>query len=357
MFQYICCAGLILLYLCFYYMFGSLAAKRIPAISGSRPLKIIIGFFCYFFLFSVITIPLKVTLQPLSTLSRIWAGVLLLLTALSLFFFRKGRKQKLSSGREVFRGKQKTVFFLFLLLVLTQLIIVNLNRETYALWDQSYYIGDSATSLYTDTISQYDPYTGRILEKLDPEYLLETYQNHTAVMCQIFGLHPLVENRTVMASIVIILYNLIAWELGLVLFHGNRAKSLLMNGFLTLLNFFSFNLYTAAEFLLLRPSEGKTILAVLIIPSLLLFFLKTISEYLPRSWWACSFLVILGSFGLNMSAIYMIPFEISAFYLPLFIREKKLSIFRRLLILLLPCILMAAAYLLTKNRLFIYTSA
>ncbi|MCD7715274.1 MAG: DUF6077 domain-containing protein [Lachnospiraceae bacterium] len=357
MFQYICCAGLILLYLCFYYMFGSLAAKRIPAISDSRPLMIIVGVFCYFFLFSVITIPLKVTLQPLSTLSRIWTGVLLLLTALFLFFSRKGWRARLASCRRILNGKQKYLFLLFLLLVLAQLIIVNLNRETYALWDQSYFIGDSATSLYTDTISQYDPYTGRILEKLDSEYLLETYQNHTAVMCQIFGLHPLVENRTIMASVVIILYNLIAWELGLVLFHGNRAKSLLMNGFLTLLNFFSFNLYTAAEFLLFRPSEGKTILAVLIIPALLLFFLKAINDYLPRSWWACSFLVILGSFGLNMSAIYMIPFEISAFYLPLSIREKKLTIFRRLLILLLPCVLMAAAYLLTKYKLFIYTSA
>ena len=115
--------------------------------------------------------------------------------------------------------------------------------------------------MYTNTLSQYNPYTGKLLDYLNPEYLLETYQNHGAVMCQLLHLHPMVENMTVMASVVIILYQCIMYEIGRFLFHGNRAKSTLMLAFLWLLNFFSFNLFTAAEFLIIRPSEGKTILA------------------------------------------------------------------------------------------------
>ncbi|MCD7736481.1 MAG: DUF6077 domain-containing protein [Lachnospiraceae bacterium] len=356
MLQYVYYAGLILLYLCFYYMTGSLVAKRLPAVSASLPLTAILGFFCYFFLFSAVTLPLKITLQPLSTLSRIWRVILLLILLLWLFSQRNQWRKELAARKASLAGTHKYIFLFFVFLILIQLVLVNLNGESYALWDQSYYIGDASTSLYTNTISQYDPYTGRILKYLNTEYLLETYQNHTAVMCQIFGLHPLVENLTIMASVVVVLYNLIAWELGLVLFHGNRVKSLLMTVFLTLLNFYSFNLYTAAEFLIVRPSEGKTILAALILPALLLFFFRTISDYQSRIWWTCSFLVILGSFGLNMSSIYMVPFEISAFYLPLSLREKKLSVFLRLLVLLIPCTIMAAAYLLTKHRFFIYTS-
>ncbi|MCD8013775.1 MAG: DUF6077 domain-containing protein [Lachnospiraceae bacterium] len=351
---YVQIAGLIVLYLGIYYMTGAIVSRWVPAISRSIPLTVLVGFFCYFFLFAVAALPLKLTLCPLSALSMLWRVILLLLALVFALTVRKTWRQRLSSFIALFKGRGKYILFLFLALVFVQVFLVNLNDESYALWDQAYYIGDASTSLYTNTISQYDPYTGRILSRLNPEYLLETYQNHTAVMCQIFGLHPLVENLTVMASVVVILYNLVAWELGLTLFRGNRAKGLLMTGFLTLLNFFSFNLYTAAEFLLIRPSEGKTILAVLILPTLLLFFLKTITEYQPATWWVCSFLVILGSFGLNMSAIYMIPFEISAFYLPLAVKERKFSIFLRLLVLLIPCVVMAAAYLLTKHKVFIY---
>jgi hypothetical protein len=46
----------------------------------------------------------------------------------------------------------------------------------------------------------------------------------------------------------------------------------------------------------------------------------------------------------------MIPFEISAFYIPLAIRKKKLSIFLGYLALLIPCIVFTAAYLITKHR-------
>ncbi|MCD7884581.1 MAG: DUF6077 domain-containing protein [Lachnospiraceae bacterium] len=347
---------MIVVYLCLYYMTGALVGKYVLSKQQDLPITVIVGFFCYFFLFTVVTLPLKLTLQPLSTLSLIWRVCMLLIVVLFFFTQREILREKIFSLRAIMGTKDKYVFLLFLLLLLIQLIIINLNDESYAMWDQSYYIGDASASLYTNTISQYDPYSGRLLSRLNTEYLLETYQNHTAVMCQIFGLHPLIENLTIMASAVVILYNLLVWELGKTLFCGNRVKCLYLTGFLTLLNFCSFNLYTAAEFLIIRPSEGKTILAVLIIPALLLFFMKTIKEYQSALWWVCSFLVILGSFGLNMSSIYIIPFEISAFYLPFFWREKKPVILVRWLILLLPCVLMAAAYLVTKYKVFIYTS-
>jgi hypothetical protein len=249
-------------------------------------------------------------------------------------------------------GGRRTRAALLILLAaaLIQTVWFNFNDETYALWDQAYYIGDTASSVYTDTISQYNPYTGHQLEVLNQEYLLETYQNHSAVMCQLFGVHPLIEIRTVMTSVVILLYQLIFYEIGMVLFKRDRLKSAVMVCFLFLLNVFSYNLFTAGEFLIIRPFEGKTILAVLIIPCLLWLFLRTASDPFNRICWYHTFLVILGSFGLNMSSIFMIPFEISAFYIPLAIRKKKLSIFLGYLALLIPCIVFTAAYLITKHR-------
>lgn len=353
--QLILITGVILLYLFFYYAAGCLVTRIIPDADASFSQTVILGFFFYFFLFSVVALPLKITLQPLSTLSIAWAVILVMIVVLFFITGRKKWKARLSRCIPAWSGRQKYVTILFLLLIVIQVFWFNWNDETYAIWDQSYYLGDTATSLYTNTISQYNPYSGRILDFLNSEYLLETYQNHGSVMCQILKLHPMVENLTVMASVVIILYQFIFYEIGKILFHGDRKKSTLFLAFLFLLNIFSFNLFTAAEFLMIRPSEGKTILAVLILPSLLYFFLKTAQNPQAKTNWIYSFIVILGAFGLNMSSIFMIPFEISAFYLPLAIHKRKTSIAMRYVILLLPCIAMAAAYLLTKNHFIIYT--
>ena len=347
--------GTILLYFFLYFAVGSLATRLVPDKDYSIPRILILGFFLLHFLFFIITIPLKVTLQPLSLLSHIWAAVLVLITLLFFISQRKHWKTTADSIRSVFSGRELFITLFFLAIVLVQIVLINGNDETYAIWDQSYYLGDSVTSWYTNTISQYNPYTGRILDVLNSEYLLETYQNHTSVMCQLLNIHPMVENMTIMATVVVILYNLIAFEIGKFLFRGDRTKSTILVFFLTLLKYFSYHLITAAEFLFIRPSEGKTILAVLIIPALLYCFLKVMENSDAKTWWLYSFFVIIGSFGLNMSSIFMIPFELSAFYIPYALHKKKFSVFVRYLLLLLPCILMAGLYLMTKNELLIYT--
>ena len=347
--------GTILLYFFLYFAAGSLFTRLIPDKDYSVPRVLILGFFLLHFLFFIITIPLKITLQPLSLLSGIWAVVLILIVLAFFIIQHRHWNTVTSFVKNAFTGRAKYSTLLFLVLILIQIILVNGNDETYAIWDQSYYLGDSVTSWYTNTISQYNPYTGRILDILNTEYLLETYQIHTSVMCQLLHIHPMVENLTIMVTVVVILYNLIALEIGKYFFKGSRERSTLLVGFLTLLNFFSYNLYTAAEFLFIRPSEGKTILAVLILPALLYCFMKVTEDHERKTWWIYSLLIIIGSFGLNMSSIFMIPFEISAFYIPYAIHKKKFSVILRYVILLLPCILMAGLYLLTKHEFLIYT--
>lgn len=354
MLQLIKAVAVTVLYLFFYYITGSLVLHFLPVpeedsrISG----RLILGFFAYQFLFTVAALPMKMLLLPLSWLSAVWAGCLAVLFVLFLILERKAFAERVC---RVFREGERASLFLLAIVILAQLFLFNLNDETFALWDQSYYIGDTATSLYTNTISQYDPYTGYQLDNLNREYLLETYQNHSAVMCQLLHIHPMIEVRTVMTSVVILLYQLIFYEIGMLLFRRDRLKSAFMLGVLFFLNLFSFNLYTAGEFLMFRPFEGKTILAVLIIPGLFWLFLHTAAEPGYRSYWCHSFLVILGSFGLNMSSIFMIPFEISAFYIPLAIKKKKMSIYLKYLILLLPCAAFVALYLVTRYNVVFYT--
>ena len=375
---YLLCTGMILLYLIFSYMLGDLFLSFTKSQETSLSYRIILGFFLFFLLFQAAALPLKFTLQPLSLLAKLWC-FLLAVTAL-LYFLRNRKilKEKWNQRKELL-SEYKWIFLFLIFLVMIQICLTNYNGETYALWDQSYYIGDVSSSVYTDTISQYSPYTGHLLDRLDAEYLLETYQNHSAVICTLTGLAPLIETRTVETTLMVIMANLIYYQLGRQLFPLSRKKSALLVFCLFWLNLFSFNLYTSAEFLFFRAFEGKTILACIIMPAVFLLFLKIAREYRNHHHWMELFLIIWASFGLNMSAIYMLPFELSICLIPLGFCEKDTSVlcesgkgksrFRlmqasakpllyiwiRYAVCLFPCILYGAAYLLTKHHLFIYT--
>lgn len=348
------CFIIVILYLLFSYMLGDLFLHICSSKESSISYRILLGFFCYFFLFQIVALPLKFTLQPLSLLATIWCIFLVVSTILYFVLHGKYFKNVQKSSKETPLKEKLFLFFLFILIII-QLCLINYNGETYALWDQSYYIGDISSSVYTNTISQYDPYTGALLKKLSTEYLLETYQNHSAVLCYLTKIAPLIETRTAEASLIVILANLIYYQFGLQLFNHSRKKSVLLVFFLFWLNLFSFNLFTSAEFLFFRPFEGKTILACLIMPMVFLQFIKITKNHSSRNNWIELFIIIFSSFGLNMSAIYMLPFELSICLIPLGLYKKSISIWKRYVICLIPCILYGAAYLVTKHLFFLYT--
>lgn len=352
---YLLCLGIILYYLTISYMLGDLFLHMISSKERSVSYRVLLGFFCYFLLFQIMAIPLKLTLQPLSLLTKLWCIFVLAVILLFFLLRRKSFPEQRAYLQSLFM-KQKWPLLILALIILIQLIMVNYNGETYALWDQSYYIGDVSASVYTDSISQYDPYTGALLKKLNAEYLLETYQNHSAVLCQLLGIPPLIETRIAESSLMVILANLIYYQLGLQLFGNNhKKKSVTFAFFLFWLNLFSFNLFTSAEFLFFRAFEGKTILACIILPMVFLLFLRIAGNHLERSHWLELVLVVSASFGLNMSAIYMLPFELSICLIPLGLSKKSFSVWIRCAICLIPCILYGLAYLLTKHYFFFYT--
>ncbi|MCI9491954.1 MAG: hypothetical protein HFH42_02310 [Lachnospiraceae bacterium] len=354
MYYYLICLGIVAFYLIFSYMLGDLFLRLANSEVTSASYRILIGFFCYFLLFQLICLPLKFTLQPLSLLANIWCVALLAVAGVYIALQRRSFKDKLNRCKLYFT-RQNLPLLILCLLIVAQLLAINYNKETYALWDQAYYIGDISTSVYTDTISQYDPYTGILLKKLDFEYLLETYQNHSAVLCRLLGLAPLIETRTAEAFLIIILTNLIYYQFGMEFFAQSRKKSVFLVFFLSWLNLFSFNLTTSAEFLYFRAFEGKTILACTIMPMVFLLFLKIAKDQQNRNHWITLFLVVFGSFGLNMSSIYMLPFELSICFIPLALSQKSFSLMARYAACLLPCLLYGAAYLATKHLFYIYT--
>ena len=189
----------ILALLLLFFLFGSLITYRSQKRSNTLFFTINIGFMSYFAFFEIVALPMKLLLQPLSKLSIIWVTICVIVSIISVIL----NKNRWSNYFESVNFKSAIRNGVVVIVVLTALVYLITNNIQYgSSIDSAYYIGISGSSVYTDTIEQYDPYTGVKMETLDPLYLILTYSVHNSVISMITKIHPLIMYRFIMSTIV-----------------------------------------------------------------------------------------------------------------------------------------------------------
>lgn len=337
-----------------YYSCGLHISRLLKLDSINMAERIIIGFFTYYFLYFVICMPFKIKLAPLHYVTIIWGvtAFVLIVTA-AIIHTRNGLIQQDLQSLQQFATGHRAVFFLLIILGISQITLSNLSDLSIARWDRGYYVGDISSSVYTDTISQYDTYTGEKLYMLNTEYLLETYQNHEASICQITGLSAMEQQCSVMTTVVVILFMLTIAQIGNAFWKD--AKSMAFFCFLVqMIYFLTFNDAVESSYLFLRAYEGKAILVLIILPCIFLYFIQGVYGN-EKAALKKTMIVTICAFCINMSVIYMIPFLLGPCMAGRCICERKLRPLRQLIIEMIPLIIVMAAYIVTSKFIFIYT--
>lgn len=322
--------------------------------------KIIIGFFTYFSIFQMVALPLKIILAPLSALSILWAVIVIIVVIMVCVISLKGDRIKLEIGSGIKgRFKIKRINLIYIMVILAiigvQFIVIELNQSVGSPWDASYYIGEVVSSVYTNTISQYDAYTGLKLSVLNSSYLLENYQMHSAIASQIFHIHPLLEMRTTMSGVIVLLTNLILVRIGRMLFPKQLKKTALFVLFIAIFNICYASFFSAAFFYSNRTFEGKTILSATIFPATFYLVFRLMINYERKKnvkhtlEWAELFILVFGTFCINMSAMFLMPVLLSSLLIPFALIKRRWAIFKNYIISLIPCVIVMIYYLMTSH--------
>ena len=331
---YIYCTILIAIYFALYFIFGHIFGRWVLKEEQPVAQQLLIGYFVYHLCFYLVCLPLKLTSRSLSLLTAVWTAVLIAALVAFLWLRVKRPEVPLCTKDADVPSLYRIGYGMGIFLLVS---LMNVNMQTGALWDESHYVGEVTTSVYTDTLVGYDMYTGAKTKKVDEEYLLEITESHSAVMCRLFHLHPSVEVRTVRATVNVILFYLIVIGIGLLLF-TEPIRSFLFFLFFVVLDLFSYNLHTRAQILIYRAFEGKAILANLILFMMLYLFLVNRQNPDAKRGWQMMFVVIAASFGLNMTSILLVPAMFGAWMLPFVIGKKRWGDIKRCVICLLPWI-------------------
>lgn len=336
-----------LLQLLIFFSLGSLLMHLFRC-KADASLSVAAGYIVYFSLFELVNIPATLMWMPLGTFSRIWAAVLAVLMVLCIFLLHDRWKEELLCIPSVCKEHGGMLLAVGAVIALQCLIVVFYADSTV---DAAYYIGTVSTSVYTDTMGRYNPYTGNLLKAFQSRYILSAYPMHNAVWSHLTGVHPIIQSKEIMNTINVLAANLTIFQIGKALFDQNRKKADLMVVFVCLLQLFSYTIYTTGTFFFTRTYEGKALLGSLSIPLVLLcavWLWKQTKEACPgeipeRMIWGILFLTSLSAVAFSGSAI-IFPIVIAAGIFPVALAQKRFRWFVCSIICMLPSICYACVF-------------
>ncbi len=90
--------------------------------------------------------------------------------------------------------------------------------------DAAYYVANISTSLYTDTLGRYNPYTGFLSSVFNIRYVTAAWYLDTAAFAKVFHVHPMVWANTINPVMWTFLADLVYYQLGYALFRERGKK-------------------------------------------------------------------------------------------------------------------------------------
>ena len=243
------------------------------------------GYIVMFGLFWIVALPMVWLGQTLSLLVWVYAGGMLFLAVVSLLL--NYRRLPAVLGAAVCAVKRFTLcIWAQLLFALGQAAVY--LRYQYTNADDAFYVASATTSLATDTVFAFNPYTGSAYTKLPARYVLSPFHAFTATVSKITGLHPAVTAHVVFMVVFLMLAYAVYALIGRMLIGDGcctRDKGVLeasetcaapgsrmeeVGYFLViataLMVFSAYSERTQGLFLLIRLWQGKAVLAGVLLP-------------------------------------------------------------------------------------------
>ncbi len=225
---------------------------------------------------------------------------ILLLTAVILGVKRGRQLQETTAAGQVPADACRRIIVLGILagaLLLFQLIMT--VCMAYEEGDDAYYLALSTTTANDNTMYYKNAYTGYYTE-LDIRHGLAPFPMWIAFLSRMTGMVPITMAQVVLPVGLILMAYGIYYLLGQRLFAGQKEKALV---FLTLTEVLvicgGYSLYSAENFLLVRISQGKAVLANIILPFMVFVYLLLLERFHEDQGISKEYWILLGTLTLS----------------------------------------------------------
>lgn len=294
-----------MLEICFYYILGTVFGQVVLRKQRQRfSERLIIGFLVIQVLFQICALPFIYFDTTLTLLIKVWSVFISVVVFVSILLIRKRFAEDIKGISGIIKLNRKS-FMAMLLIIVAVCYYVSINGQQND--DAVYYIGLINTTLAMDSMYRFNVYSGMGMDSLYLRRALVTFDIHTASLCKIFNVHPLVLARIGRACLNVILTAATLYLFGLLLYRKDleqrERKSCILAGMALVMNFmFIGNIYTNSTFLLTRAYEGKAFSANVLILFTIYTCIKIMTEH-TRCQYLQLLLLLWASVAVSSSAL------------------------------------------------------
>lgn len=271
-------------------------------------LAFVLGYIIEFAVGQLVSIPLIFKGASFTELVNIYVSII---GALAIISFLINIWRIIDIFKELILSIRATPILLSLIvIILIGMQLFSLVKYSYVNDDDAYYLATATVSVQTDTLFKYSAMTGtdEQYEQYLMRYRLGPFPLYYAIMSKVLDIHPAIVAHFILPLILVPLVYMIYWLFAKEFFNENRKSALVFMLFICCLHIFSY--YSGKNnfiLVLLRIWQGKSILASIIIPLIVLLFVYGEKYNLKFINCVTLFLTVLaGNFTTTM-AIAMAP--------------------------------------------------
>lgn len=357
--------GIVFWLVCIPFLLGTLLLGLLHRERDGLALCMVIGYLMMFALSEITAVPMILTSLPFHVFFWILAAEYLILAVISAGY--RGRTEisriKVSIQR---LHRQPWTIYAAVLLVAVQAFFYFHYMVTNL--DDAYYVGVATTTLETDTMYQYSPYTGLLGKRFNLRYILSPFSIFQAFLSKGTGLHPSTLAHTVLPVFLVSLGYLVYYCLGRLLFsekalQGKYGEAMeckerlshKMAGFfmiaMSLVNMTSYynSARTQGTMMLVRIWQGKAVLASVLLPFL---FYQCYRMAIHKEERGGLLLLMTGTLAcclVSSMGIALPPVMLGIFALLFGLFRKNIRYFLQMAAGCLPCVFYGILYLILQS--------
>jgi len=302
------------------------------------------GFVLSFGYYLLLVLPALLFKMSLTTVSTVYMLSLFTVSVLSVWLNRKEVKVLGQAFVEKIKGTP--------ILAILPVVVIALQVYFYVAYvhqdaDDAFYVATATTAVETDTIFQYNAYTGNLYKSYPMRYVLSPFPIFVATLSQVSGIHTAVVAHTVLPGLFLLLSYAVFALIGKELFQGDRKKNALFLFFIGIIaTFLHTSIRTQSSFMLMRIWQGKGFLTAMLLPFVFYLEYRLISERWKKTEWLMVLFAMLScclasSMGIMLGAIMVgIMGLLDAFY------KKSVKRLVKPILCCIPNIVLAVIYLL-----------
>ncbi len=297
-------------------------------------------------IFYLLAMPATYLEKSLSGLAYVYIGIIALLCMISLIV---NCRRLVAIIKDLFHTLRHMPWITILAVVVIGFQIYMYVFQMHVDDDDSFYVATAVTAVHTDTIFQFNPYSGAAYSAYPSRYVLSPFPILVAVLARLSTIHPTILAHTLLPVIFVPLAYGVFMLTGHELFKGDREKTAYFVLLAAVVQMFAATTtHTQGMVMLVRIWQGKALLASALLPLVFYLGMRLMMDKFEKADWFLLLSLMLACCLVSSMGIMLGAIMTGIMAILIAFQKRKIRPLVQMLLCCLPNLIFAGIYLVIR---------